>query len=123
MQLHAEAPLIAVVLPLKPESHDAARALLLSGPPFDLEQIAGLERYEALLTAEEAILLFESRLGTDALAPRFSEADVAGAWRDHLAGPPRVAEEVYSWASGAESDELFYLPTPGPGDSDGGDIF
>ena len=127
LQLHAEAPLlIAVVVPLKPGSHDAVRELLRSSPPFDPEQIAGLERHEVLLTAEEAIFLFEARLGADALTPLLSEpnvSQVAAAWHDHLAGPPRLAEAVYSWASGAESDELSFLPTPGPGDSDGGDIF
>ena len=79
-----------------------------------------------LLTTAEAIFLFESGLGNDALTPLLSEPGfwrVAAAWRDHLAGPPRLADEVYSWASGAESGEVFYLPTPGPGDSDGGDIF
>jgi hypothetical protein len=127
LQPRAEAPLvIAVVVPLKRESHDAVRALLRGGPPFDPEEVTGLERHEVLLTAEEAIFLFEPRLGADALTSLVSEPSlwqVAAAWRYHLAGPPRLAEEVYSWASGAESDELSYLPTPGPGDSDGGDIF
>ena len=122
MHLHAQAPpLIAVVVPLRPESHEAVRALLLGGPPFDPEQIPGLERHEVLVTAEEAIFIFDSRPGSDALTHILSK--VAASWRDHLAGPPRLAEEVYSWASGAESDELSFLPTPGPGDSDGGDIF
>jgi hypothetical protein len=127
LHLHAEAsPLIAVVVPLKPGSQDAVRALLLSGPPFDPEQIPGLERHEVLLTAEEAIFLFESRLGDDALASVVSDPgfwNAAASWRDHLAGLPRLADEVYSWSSGAEDDELSFLPTPGPGDSDGGDIF
>jgi hypothetical protein len=122
LHLHAEAPpLIAVVVPLKPGSQDAVRALLQSGPPFDPQQILGLERHEVLLAAEEAIFLFEPRLGSDALTDILS--NVAAFWRDHLAGPPRLADEVYSWASGADSDDLSFLPTPGPGDSDGGDVF
>jgi hypothetical protein len=122
LHLHTEAPpLIAVVVPLKPESHDAVRALLLSGPPFDPEQIPGLERHEVLLAAEEAIFLFDPRLGSDALTDILS--NVAAFWRDHVAGPPRLADEVYSWASGADSEDLSFLPTPGPGDSDGGDVF
>ena len=102
------------------------RELLRAEPPFDLEQIAGLERHEVLLTAEEAIFLFEARLGPEALTPLLSDPrlrQVVDAWRDHVAGPPRLAERVYSWASGAASDELSFLPTPGPGDSDGGDIY
>jgi hypothetical protein len=122
LHLHAEAPpLIAVVVPLKPESHDAVRAVLQSGPPFDPQQIPCLERHEVLLAAEEAIFLFEPRLGSDALTDILST--VAASWRDHLAGPPRLAEEVYAWASGADPDDLSFLPTPGPGDSDGGDVF
>jgi hypothetical protein len=118
---------IAVIVPLKPGSRDAVRRLLLRGPPFDPEKLPALERHEVLLTDEEAVFLFESRAGAEALTPFLSAPsfwDKAAAWRDHLARPPRLAEDVYSWASGgAESDELFYLPTPGPGDSDGGDIF
>jgi hypothetical protein len=122
LHLHAEAPLlIAVVLPLKPESHDAVRALLLGGPPFDPEQIPGLERHGVLLAAEEVVFLFEPRPDSDVLAKILSNLDAS--WRDHLAGPARLAEEVYSWASGADSEELSFLPTPGPGDSDGGDVF
>ena len=47
----------------------------------------------------------------------------AATWREHLVGSPRIAEEVSSWASGETPEEVFYLPTPGPGDSDGGDIY
>ena len=127
LQRDPEAPvLIAVVVPLKPGSRDAVRGLLRRGPPFDPEKIPGLERHEVMLTEEEAIFLFESELGQEALTSLLSEASfwqAAAEWRDHLAGPPRLGEDVYSWASGAESEELSYLPTPGPGDSDGGDIF
>jgi hypothetical protein len=127
LQAHPEAPLlIAVVVPLKLGSRDEVRRLLRRGPPFDPGQIPGLERHEVLLTDEEAIFLFESELGADALMPLLSDESfwrAAAAWRDHMAGPPRLAEDAYSWASGAESEDLSYLPTPGPGDSDGGDIF
>ena len=39
------------------------------------------------------------------------------------AGPPRVGEQVYSWTPADVPGNVSYLPTPGPGDSDGGDIY
>jgi hypothetical protein len=115
-----------VIVPIKPEAHDAVRGLLESGPPFDPAQIEGLDRHEVLLTAQEAIFLFDFRLGADLLSPLVADPDLwqaAAAWREHIAGPPRIAEDVYTWAQPHELDELSSLPTPGPGDSDGGDIF
>jgi hypothetical protein len=120
------APRMAVVLPIKPEAHDAVRELLEGGPPFDPEQMTGLDRHEVFLTAQEAIFLFDSQLGTDAIAQLVAHTELwqaAAAWRDHIAGPPRIAENVYSWTRRTESDELSYLATPGAGDSDGGDIY
>jgi hypothetical protein len=117
---------IAIVLPIKPESHAAVRELLDSGPPFNLEQMAGLDRHQVFLTREEAIFVFDAQPGDDALEPLIADPDVwraAADWREHIAGPPRIAEDAYSWTRSAESDELSYLPTPGAGDSDGGDIF
>jgi hypothetical protein len=117
---------VAICLPIKPESHDAVRELLQNGLPFDPEQIAWLEGHQVLLAPEEAIFVFESLPGEDALAPLIADPELlqaAAAWREHIAGPPRIAVEAYSWTRRMESDELSYLPTPGAGDSDGGDIF
>ena len=117
---------IAVVLPIKPEAHDAVRGLLESGPPFDPEQMTGLDRHEVFLTQQEAIFLFDSQLGADALAQLVTDPELwqaAAAWREHIAGPPRIAEDVYAWARRNEPDELSNLPTPGAGDCDGGDIY
>ena len=117
---------MAVILPIKPEAHDAVRTLLDSGPPFDPAHIEGLERHEVFLTLAEAIFLFDSHLGADALATLVADPELwqaAAAWRDHIAGPPRIAESSYSWARHVERDELSSLSTPGAGDSDGGDIF
>jgi hypothetical protein len=60
------------------------------------------------------------------LAPLLSDPklwEAASEWREDLAGPPRIAEDVFSWSRSDTTDELSYLPTPGPGDSEGGDIF
>ena len=118
--------MLTLVLPLRPGAHEAVRRLLAQGPPFDLGQIPELERHEVFLTPEEAIFVFESARGEDATRALVSRSELwqaAGAWQEHIAGPPRLAEHVYSWSRGLDSDELSFRPTPGPGDSDGGDIF
>lgn len=90
----------AVVVPLKTEAYEAVRELLEAGPPFDPEQTTGLDRHEVFLTSQEAVFVFESHLGAEALEPLLAEPEfwkAATAWRDHLAGPPRLAEDVFSW--------------------------
>jgi hypothetical protein len=90
---------IAVVLPLREEARDAVRALLAAGPPFDPEALE-LDRHQVFLTASEAVFIFESKLGADALEPLLQEPELwqsVAAWHDHLAGPPRIAEDVFSW--------------------------
>jgi hypothetical protein len=127
LQLEAkESQRLVVVLPIKPAASEEVRALLAAGPPFDPAGIEGLERHEVLVTANEVVFVFESGLGTDALAGLLSQADIwqaAATWQEHVDGPPRVAERVFSWSRPDEPGDLSYLPTPGPGDSDGGDIF
>jgi hypothetical protein len=101
LQLGADSPRhLAVVLPVREESRDAVRELLAAGPPFDPEAL-GLDRHQVYLTATEAIFIFESRLGADALEPLLRDSELwqsAAAWHDHLSGPPRIAEDVFSWA-------------------------
>jgi hypothetical protein len=108
---------LAIVVPIRLDAHDEVRRLLEAGPrPFDPEEAPELDRCEAFLTKEEAILIFESEQGANALRQ-------AGApWEELVAGPPRIAVAVYSWERPEEAG-LSFLPTPGPGDSDGGDIF
>jgi hypothetical protein len=102
------------VLPPRAGGEDDIRRLLSGG--LDLEDVPGVERYEVFVTAEELILVCEAK--DDAALLSWIEA-----WREHLAGQPRLAESVYSWARPRDEEELSFLPTPGPGDSDGGDIF
>jgi hypothetical protein len=68
----------------------------------------------------------ESRLGADAPTslledPKLWEA--AASWREYVAGPPRIAEDVFSWSRSESQNDVAYLATPGPGDSDGGDLY
>ena len=97
---------LALVLPILPESHDAARELLAEGPPFDPEAL-GLDSHHVFLTASEAIFVFESKLGAAALEPLLADPELwqsAAAWHDHLAGPPRIAEDVFSWDRARNGD-------------------
>jgi hypothetical protein len=117
---------VAIVLPITPGSGAAVRELLAAGPPFDPHDIPGLERHEVFVTADEVVFTFDAQLSDRALdalvaAPELWSA--AAAWHEHVAGLPRLAESAYSWLRVEESDELSSLPTPGPGDSDGGDIY
>jgi hypothetical protein len=89
----------AVIVPIEPGTHETARALLAGGPPFDPEAI-GLDRHQVFLTTDEVVFLFEPRLGEPALEALLAEPELleaAAAWQDVLAGPPRIAESVYSW--------------------------
>jgi len=127
LQLDAAGPRrLALIVPLRPDSFDAVRDLLAQGPPFDPERIPGLYRHEVFLSQEEAVFVFDSGAGADDLAPLLTEPDflkTAAVWRDYIAGPPRFADTLYSWSRVEEPEALSFLPTPGPGDSDGGDIF
>jgi hypothetical protein len=100
LQLGAEAARrIAIVLPLKDGAHEAVRALLEAGPPFDPDAL-GLDRHQVFLTGSEALFIFESGLGAKALEPLLADPELwqsAAAWHEHLAGPPRIAEDVFSW--------------------------
>jgi hypothetical protein len=108
-----------LIVPIKPSSHEAIGQLLATRSPFDHGEIPELDRYEVFLTRAEVVFLLEPGVGADALVALFA----AVPWREHLDGPPRIAEEVYSWAPTEVAGDVYYLPTPGPGDSDGGDIF
>jgi hypothetical protein len=115
-----------IVLPIKPGSYDDVRVLLEAGPPFDPEAMEGLERHEVFLTPGEVVFSFESSLGREALSRLLSSPEIwqaAAAWHEHVDGPPRIADHVFSWSRPDDSPDVSYLPTPGPGDSDGGDIF
>jgi hypothetical protein len=110
---------LAVVLPLLPGSGGAVRALLAEGPPFNPEEIR-LDRHEVFLSSDEAIFLFESRLGANALDPLLEDPALwqrAAAWHEFLAGPPRIAEDVFSWRRETFSIDPTLLP---PGLRNGG---
>lgn len=90
----------AIVVPLKDGARDAAQALLESGPPFD-PTMTELERHEVFLGEREAIFVFDSPVGIEAIRPLLEDASVwrgLAAWGELLDGPPRFAEAAFSWS-------------------------
>jgi hypothetical protein len=111
-----------VIIPIRHGSHEHVRRLVAEGPPFapgDPE----LERRHVFVTEGEVVIFLE---GTETSLERVlgdpSLAAEAAAWCEYVASAPRVAEDAYSWAR-VEDEGLSFEPTPGPGDSEGGDIY
>jgi hypothetical protein len=98
---------LVVVLPLRPGARDRARDLLRREPPAT----SGIQAY---VTEEEVVFLLETEAEVDRLE---------AAWADLSAGPPRVGEGVSTWLFPHLTDEAFFTPTPGPGGSEGGDVY
>lgn len=113
---------VAVIIPLAEGARDRVVALLAQGPQFDPRE-PGLARYEVFLTANEVVFHFEA--DNQATLERLvaDPGDWAGAWKELAVGPPRIAESVFSLERHESRDFVSAEPTPGPGDSDGGDIF
>jgi hypothetical protein len=113
-----------VVLPLLEGASEQAAKLLRRGPPFDPEAV-GLERHHVFLTDQEAVFVFEADTpdAAERLVGEGSFWSAASAWKELVAGPPRLAEDVYSWVRPHVPEDLSFASTPGPGDSDGGDLF
>jgi hypothetical protein len=116
--------LLALVLPLKPGARAGAERLLADGPPIDPEA-AGLESHEILVTDEEVVFVFEAP-GQHVLDRLMAEAHawiIAVGWKELVAAAPRSAQAAYAWRRSEPEQQVSSAPTPGPGDSDGGDIF
>jgi hypothetical protein len=113
-----------VVLPLRDGVRDQAAQLLRAGPPFDPEGV-GLERHHVLLTEHEAIFVFEADdlEAAERLIADESFWSAATAWKNLVAGPPRLGTDVYSWIKPYVPDDVVFAATPGPGDSEGGDLY
>ena len=90
----------AIVVPLKDGAREAAQSLLEVGPPFD-PTMTELERHEVFLGEREAIFVFDSPVGIEAIRPLLEDAEVwrgLAAWGELLDGPPRFAESAFSWS-------------------------
>jgi hypothetical protein len=116
---------LVIVIPLKEGAYDQARALLANGPPFDLAK-TDFVRHQVHVTKQEVVFVFDSpgpgatlRLPGEDL----SLWKVASAWQKLIAGRPRRGQTVFSWTRTGPDEGFAYDPTPGPGDSEGGDIY
>jgi hypothetical protein len=92
---------VAVVVPLKRGSAARARALVREGPPFD--PAIRFERHHVFVSEREVVFVFEGedvKRAVQALASAPTVWKAATAWRECLGGPPRLAEEGYSWPRG-----------------------
>jgi len=96
---------VTVVIPLKEGALEQARQLAAQGPPFDPVDTL-LVRHQLLLTPNEAIFVFEAdaELALEALLGQVDLWAAAAAWRDIVAGAPRLAEVVYAWERPAQPD-------------------
>jgi hypothetical protein len=106
-----------VIVPLREEAYEEALALLSKGPPFELEETE-FTRNRAYATYSEIVFVFESPgpTATSRLA-----AENPSVWK--VARPWRMGQTVFSRARGRDLEGVSYAATPGPGDSEGGDVF
>jgi hypothetical protein len=90
---------LAVVLPLRPGSCEAARMLIDAGPPFELRGTP-FERHVVFLSDAEVVFVFDGPGVRDAIEELVGDSDVwqaAAAWRAIADGRPRVAEAAFEW--------------------------
>jgi hypothetical protein len=116
---------LVVVVPLKPGTAERARQLLAGGPPFELEE-THFRAHAVHVTDREVIFVFDSAGASATITLRAEDAALwaaAAAWRQVMDGKPRAARLAFSWERPDAGNEVSYEPTPGPGDSDGGDVF
>jgi hypothetical protein len=90
---------VAVVVPIKRGTAEAARRLVEEGPPFEVERL-GLERHHVFVSEREVVFFFEGDsaiAAVDALSRNPRVLNAAVRWRGILAGRPRLAEERFGW--------------------------
>jgi hypothetical protein len=90
---------VAVVVPIKRGTAEAARRLVEEGPPFDAERL-GLEQHHVFISEREVVFFFEGCTATaavDALSRSPRVLNTATRWRGILAGQPRLAEQRFGW--------------------------
>jgi hypothetical protein len=96
---HATRACLAVVVPIKRGTAEAARRLVEEGPPFDIERL-GLERHHVFVSEREVVFFFEGQsagAAVDALSRSPRVLNAAVRWRGILSGRPRLAEEQFGW--------------------------
>ena len=89
-----------VVAPLTEGTRERARELVADGPPFKPKD-TDLSSHRVYVTEREVVFVFESAQPHVAVEQLTGDARMwraAAAWRDILAGRPRLAEQVYDWS-------------------------
>lgn len=116
---------LVVVAPLKEGGRARAEKLLEQGPPFDLERTR-FDRHAVFVTEREVVFLFEGppdsaifELPADDPAPW----KAAEAWAECLAERPRIARTAFVWRRVENHEGMTFAATPGPGDSEGGELY
>jgi hypothetical protein len=92
---------VAVAVPIRAQRRERVRELIEAGPPFDADEL-GLERHHVFVTEGEVIFVFEGEDVRNAVRQLARDArfwKAAAAWRDCVAGRPRIADEAYSWVT------------------------
>jgi hypothetical protein len=109
---------------IRRHSAEAVRRILREGPPFRLEDTT-LERHTVFLAGDELVFLFEGPHADREASRLLAQPSVLGRASRlgaHLAGRPRMPEEVFAWERPEELEGFDFGPLPGPGDSEGGPI-
>ncbi|MFL5819451.1 MAG: hypothetical protein ACJ76S_02040 [Solirubrobacteraceae bacterium] len=114
---------VVITARVRPGSVDAVRRILGAGPPCDLETTS-LEAHRVFVSGDELVFLFEGP-HADEYGRLVGPPSVLGQVEllsAHLAGPPRISEEIFSWARPERLNGVDFGPLPGPGDSEGGPV-
>jgi hypothetical protein len=94
---------VAVVVPIRSGTADAARQIIDEGPPLDIETLK-LSRHHIFVGEREVVFILEgddTAAAVDALAHSRGVLQAAARWHNILAGPPRLAEERFHWPAEA----------------------
>jgi hypothetical protein len=90
---------VAVVVPIRPGTIDAARQIIDEGPPLDIKTLK-LNRHQIFVGEREVVFILEgddTAAAADALSRTRRVLLAAARWHTILAGPPRLAEERFHW--------------------------
>jgi hypothetical protein len=114
---------LVVIVPLRKDAFREVRTLLRQGPPLELGR-SGVERYQAFLSAREAILALEGPEVGKSDGPTWDDFSTwrnGPRWERCARSAPRLVGGIHAWERAPELKGVFFGPLPGPGDSEGGD--
>jgi hypothetical protein len=115
---------LVVVIPLREGTTAEVRALLTGGPPVELSE-GDLDSYAAFVSSREAVLVLNGPVVNPGAGGAWLDVSAwkeGAAWARCLDAPPRLAEHASSSQRPPELTGVFFGPTPGPGDSEGGGL-